>query len=82
MVRGCPRLVAPDAISSSHSHTLKYEFGSSLENVVSDWVDGEFPYPLGDFFPTTMLDWALFGDKGIKDVIEDTSWRVRVVGSL
>jgi hypothetical protein len=81
VVRGCPCLVAPDAISSSHSHTLKYEFGLSLEIVVSDWVDGEFPYPLGDLFLATMLDWALFGDKGIEDVIEDTPWRVRIVGS-
>jgi hypothetical protein len=37
-----------------------------------DEEDGEFLYPLGDFPPATLLDWALFGDERIKDLIEDT----------
>jgi len=38
--------------------------------VVSDEEDGEFLYPLGDFPPATLLDWALFGDEEIEDLIE------------
>lgn len=38
------------------------------------WVeeDGQLPYPVGDFPLVTMLDWALSGDEGIKDLTEDT----------
>jgi hypothetical protein len=39
--------------------------------------DGEFPYHLDDFPPDTLLEWALFGDEGIKDLIEDTPRKVK-----
>jgi hypothetical protein len=39
--------------------------------------DGEFPYPLGDFPPTTLLDWALFGDEGIEDLIKVSPRKVK-----
>lgn len=45
--------------------------------VVSDEEDGEFLCPLGDFPPATLLDWALFGDEEIEDLIEDIARRVK-----
>jgi hypothetical protein len=65
------------------SSPVLVERGSS-ELVVSDgedgdfWdeEDGEFPYHLGDFPPAILLDWALFRDEGIEDLIEDTPWKV------
>jgi hypothetical protein len=41
-----------------------------------DEEDGEFLHPLGDFPPATLLDWALSGDEGIKDLIQDTPRKV------
>jgi hypothetical protein len=73
--RGCPPLVALGVISPTCSHSKKYGFGPSSEMAVSDAEDGvfsdegnkEFPYSLGDFPPTTLLDCALFGDEGIEN---------------
>jgi hypothetical protein len=39
--------------------------------------DENFPYPLGDFPPATLLDWALLEDEGNVDAIEDIPWKVK-----
>jgi hypothetical protein len=44
--------------------------------------DEDFPYPLGDFPPATLLDWALLGDEGNIVSIEDTPQKVNVEGSF
>jgi hypothetical protein len=81
----CHPPVAPGFINPSYSHSEKYGVGPFSELVIReredvdfwDEEDGEFPYFLGDFPPTTRLDWVLFGNEGIKDVIKDTPQKVK-----
>ena len=47
-----------------------------------DGEDEDFLYPLGDFPPATLLDWALLGDEGNIVSIEDTPQKVNVEGSF
>jgi hypothetical protein len=67
-------------ISLSHSHSEKYGFGPSSEMAVSDGEDGECSYPLGDFPPATLLNWALFGDASSgKNPVTITSYWLKSV---
>jgi hypothetical protein len=47
------------------------------ELVVSNGEDEDFPYPFGDFPPAIFLVWALLGDEGNIDSIEDIPQKVK-----